>query len=486
MHRLAKPTLNGSNASGPLKSFVLDTNVLLHDDDALFAFKENNVVIPFPVIEELDGFKRADGEVGRNARHAIRRLDALSRMGRLIEGVKWGEDTGVIRIDIEEHDRPLPLHGDSPDNRIISSANALHRAGVETIFISKDINARVKCRALEIPAEDYETDRLDPHLLYTGFVELSAPGDLINTLHEQRMLPVEQLVEAVGQIHGAEREDDDVIPDANGDESHELRLEPNEFVIIHDALDPSHSGLARRLSDTEHLIPISGPRKPVFGILPRNVQQTMAIDLLLDDDVSMVTLTGGAGTGKTLLALAAAMTKSIIEERYERVLVARPIMPMGRDIGYLPGDKDEKLGAWMQPVFDNLEFLMQTRSSPMGQHAESKSAEQRLERLLADGSVIVEALTYIRGRSIPNQFLIVDEAQNLTPHEVKTIITRVGDGTKLVLTGDIAQIDNPYLDMSSNGLSYAVERMKDLGVTGHVTLMKSERSELASLAVERL
>lgn len=483
---MAKPSLNGSNPTSTVKSFVLDTNVLLHDDEAMFVFQEHNVIIPFPVIEELDGFKRAEGEVGRNARHTIRKLDTLSLKGRLIEGVQWGEGTGVIRVDIEEHDRPLPLHGDSPDNRIISSANALHRAGVETIFISKDINARVKSRALEIPAEDYETERIDPHHLYTGFVEVTAPGNLINDLHEQRMLPASRLIEAVGDLAGPEHENESAIPSSNGKESHKLHLEPNEFVIIHDALDPSHSGLARRLADTDHLIPISGPRKPVFGILPRNVQQTMALDLLLDDEVSLVTLTGGAGTGKTLLALAAAMLKSLMEERYERVLVARPIMPMGRDIGYLPGDKDEKLGAWMQPIFDNLEFLMQTRSSPLGQHAESKTIEQRLERLLADGKVIVEALTYIRGRSIPNQFLIVDEAQNLTPHEVKTIITRVGEGTKLVLTGDIAQIDNPYLDMSSNGLSYAIERMRDLGIVGHVTLMKSERSELASLAVERL
>lgn len=485
-HRLATPSLNGSNPASPVKSFVLDTNVLLHDDNAMFVFQEHDVIIPFPVIEELDGFKRAEGEVGRNARHTIRKLDELSLKGPLIEGVRWGEATGKIRVDIEEHDRPLPLHGDSPDNRIISSANALHRAGVETIFISKDINARVKSRALQIPAEDYETERIDPHRLFTGFVEVTAPGNLINDLHEQRMLPVSRLIEAIGDLAGPEHERESAIPNGNGKDPHRLHLEPNEFVIIHDALDPSHSGLARRLADTEHLIPISGPRKPVFGILPRNVQQTMALDLLLDDEVSLVTLTGGAGTGKTLLALAAAMLKSLMEERYERVLVARPIMPMGRDIGYLPGDKDEKLGAWMQPIFDNLEFLMQTRSAPMGQHAESKTIEQRLERLLADGKVIVEALTYIRGRSIPNQFLIVDEAQNLTPHEVKTIVTRVGEGTKLVLTGDVAQIDNPYLDMSSNGLSYAVERMKDLGIVGHVTLMKSERSELASLAVERL
>jgi len=482
---LAKPSPNGP-ADKPIKSFVLDTNVLLHDDDAMFVFQEHNVVIPFPVVEELDSFKRTEGEVGRNARRAIRKLDELSLRGRIIEGVQWGEGTGSIRIDIEEHDRPLPLHGDTPDNRIISSAFALHRAGQETMFISKDINARVKCRALEIPAEDYETDRIDPDALYTGFIELDAPGELIDTLHEQRMLPIERLIEALGDNAPQQARDSEGIPGRNGDETQEFHLAANQFVILHDALDPSHSSLARRLADTDHLIPISSPRKPVFGIFPRNAQQTMALDLLLDDEVSLVTLTGGAGTGKTLLALASAMFKSIMEERFERVLVARPIMPMGRDIGYLPGDKDEKLGAWMQPIFDNLEFLMQTRGSPVGQHAESRTVEQRLERLLADGKVVVEALTYIRGRSIPNQFMIVDEAQNLTPHEVKTIITRVGEGTKLVLTGDIVQIDNPYLDMASNGLSYAVERMKDLGVVGHVTLMKSERSELASLAVERL
>jgi len=218
--------------------------------------------------------------------------------------------------------------------------------------------------------------------------------------------------------------------------------------------------------------------------MARNVQQTMAIDMLLDDEIKLVPLLGGAGTGKTLLAIAAGMSKVFNEERYEKLLVARPIMPLGRDIGYLPGSKDEKLGAWMQPIFDNLGYLLSTRGANL--NAESHSTEQRIEKLMADGKLVLEPLTYIRGRSIAHQFMIVDEAQNLTPHEVKTIASRVGEGTKLVLTGDVQQIDNPYLDQSSNGLSYAAEKMKGVRIFGHVTLAKSERSELASLAASRL
>jgi PhoH-like ATPase len=291
-------------------------------------------------------------------------------------------------------------------------------------------------------------------------------------MYRDRSLPLERLTEALGATT------------ADG-QAYTREVIPNQFIVLKDKGDENHTGLARRLADTDHVIPVTGPRKPVFGIMARNVQQTMAMDLLLDDEIKFITLLGSAGTGKTLLALAAGMTKVFNEERYDKLLVARPIMPLGRDIGYLPGDKDEKLTAWMQPIFDNLQYLLSTRGSHI-QNAESHSTEQRVQKLVADGKVVLEPLTYIRGRSIPHQFIIVDEAQNLTPHEIKTIVSRVGEGTKIVLTGDIGQIDNPYLDQSSNGLAYAIERMKGLATVGHVTLAKSERSELASLAAARL
>jgi PhoH-like ATPase len=262
----------------------------------------------------------------------------------------------------------------------------------------------------------------------------------------------------------------------------------NEFVLLKDETDPNHTALTRYRGDIAALAPVRGRRGPVFGILPRNLQQSMALDLLLDDSVKLVSLIGAAGTGKTLLAIAAGMSKVLNEQTYQKLLVARPIMPLGRDIGYLPGDKDDKLKAWMQPIFDNMSYLLSNKLSPDGTmtHASLSTVEQRIAQLMESGQVVLEPLTYIRGRSIPNQFMIVDESQNLTPHEVKTIASRVGDGTKLVLTGDATQIDNPYLDSSSNGLSFLVERLKNKPIVGHVTLAKSERSELASLVTAEL
>ncbi len=477
----------GPGQTDGVKHFVLDTNVLLHNPNALFVFQENHVVIPFPVIEELDKLKRRDDDIGRNARECIRHLDRLRVAGNLTEGVDWGAvkptsgaaastgrngATGTVRIDAADHQRPDLLHEDVPDNRIIAVALDLHREGKRTVFVSKDLSARIKSDTLGIHTEDFENQKVDAERLYTGYLSLTVEGTLIDDLYEQRALPLERLV---GVLAGEEE----------SGEPWPVELRANQFLLLRDAEDEHHTGIARRPGDTDHVIPITGPRKPVFGIMSRNLQQIMAFDLLLDDQVKLVTLLGSAGTGKTLLALAAGMSKVLTEERYERMLCARPIMPMGRDIGYLPGDKDEKLTAWMQPIFDNLTYLLSTRASP-GQSAESQSTEQRIQKLMADGVLVLEPLTYIRGRSIPHQFMVVDEAQNLTPHEVRTIASRVGEGTKLVLTGDIGQIDNPYLDQSSNGLSYTVEKMKGLPIVGHVTLAKSERSELASLAAERL
>ncbi|HMN95096.1 MAG TPA: PhoH family protein [Phycisphaerales bacterium] len=454
------------------KHFVLDTNVLLHNPGSVFMFEEHTVVIPLAVIEELDQFKKNNDETGRNAREVIRQLDRLRAKGHLFEGVRWNEEGGTVRIDRLDTSLPHGLDLTHPDNRILGVAFGLHSQGVRTIFVSKDINARVKCDALGIRAEDFEADRVDTDWLYTGFARLVIPGDLIDELYGERQLPMARL-EAHLEIDG---------PDGTP-----VRFQPrcNQYLVLENEADDSHTGLARVLSDTGHVIPVTGPRKPVYGIMARNVQQIMALDLLLDDEVRLVSLIGPAGTGKTLMAIAAGMQKVMREEHYDKLLVARPIMPLGRDIGYLPGDKDEKLSMWMQPIFDNLAYLMSTRGSGANE-AESRSTEQRIDALVMSGKVVMEPLTYIRGRSIPHQFMVVDEAQNLSPHEVKTIVSRVGDGTKIVLCGDIGQIDNPYLDASSNGLTHLIERMKGHRLAGHVTLSKTERSDLASLAAEIL
>ncbi len=454
------------------KHFVLDTNVLLHNPNAIFMFAEHEVVIPLAVIEELDHFKTNSDDTGRNARQVIRQVDRLRRKGRLFEGVPVNDAGGTLRIVKCDRDRPFDLDVREADNRILAVAHELHRNGNHTVFITKDINARVKGDALGLLVEDFEAEKVDADWLYHGYDEVTVPGEIIDELYRERLLPHDKLQPYLSGV------------DEDG-EAFITELLANEYLILHDLNDPSHTGLSRRLADTDHLIPIAGPRKPVFGIMARNVQQTMALDLLLDDEIKLVTLLGSAGTGKTLLALAAGMHKVYKEHRYEKLLAARPIMPLGRDIGYLPGDKDEKLHMWMQPVFDNVAFLLSTRGTHMVQ-ADSHTAEQRIESLIEEGKLVLEPLTYIRGRSIPHQFMVVDEVQNLTPHEVKTIVSRAGEGTKIILTGDINQIDNPYLDASSNGLSYLVERMKGSGLHGHVTLAKTERSTLASLAAEML
>ena len=479
-------------AGSRVKHFVLDTNILLHNPNALFVFEDNHVIVPYPVIEELDHMKRREDDIGRSARQCIRHLDRLRELGTLTTALPWGEmratpefnpsglaaagRSGTIRIDIGDHPRPPAISKDMPDNRIIAAAYALKLAGEPAVFVSKDLSARIKADSLGITSEDFENQKVDADRLFTGYIDLKLPGRLIDDLYHDKQLDMSRLEPHLSYT-GADGQ------------SYTRTIMPNQYLMLTNEDDPNHTGLARRLAgrlaETDTVIPVTGPRKPVYGILARNAQQTMALDVLLDDEIRLVTLLGSAGTGKTLLALAAGMAKVFNDNRYEKLLVARPIMPMGRDIGYLPGDKDEKLGAWMQPIFDNLSYLLTTRGGDH-QAPDSHSTEQRIQRLMADGKLVLEPLTYIRGRSIPHQFMIVDEAQNLTPHEVKTIVSRVGEGTKIVLTGDIGQIDNPYLDQASNGLAYIVEKMKTVGIVGHVTLARSERSELASLAAELL
>jgi PhoH-like ATPase len=441
--------------NGHVKHFVLDTNVLLHNSNAIFSFEENHVVIPFDVVEELDRFKNGTDDLGRNARTVIRHLDQLRHKGNLSEGVPIEQTGGTLRVAFGSENVCAGLSNDTADNRIICCALQLHQQGHRVVFITKDINARIKSDALGLVTEDFEAQKVDFEKLYTGYREIRVPGKQIDKLYSDKSMQL-----------GI----DDLLA--------------NEFVLLQDELDEAHTALARVRANDKAIMPVRSRRGPVFGILPRNLQQTMALDLLLDDNVRLVSLIGSAGTGKTLLAIAAGMTKTLNDQVYQKLLVARPIMPLGRDIGYLPGDKDEKLGAWMQPIFDNMSYLLSNRLTSDGAHATHaslSSVEQRIKQLMESGQVVLEPLTYIRGRSIPHQFMIVDESQNLTPHEVKTIASRVGDGTKLVLTGDATQIDNPYLDSSSNGLSYLVERLKGQALVGHITLAKSERSELASL-----
>ena len=437
------------------KNFVLDTNVLLHDPRSLFSFDDNNVVIPIYVIEEIDKFKRDQSELGRNSRVVARYLDALRSEGSLSEGVPL-PGGGLLRVVFTHREIPSSL-GDTNlmDNRILAVALDIkeREPEVPTTFITKDTSLRIRADAVGLVAEDYDAERVEISELYTGHTELVVSGEAVDQMYK----------------HGAEVS----VPGMEG-------LAPNEFVLLKDAQNPSHTAMARMSAAKGKLVPLLRPSKEgVWGIRARNMEQSYTLDLLLNDEVKLVTIVGKAGTGKTLLAIAAGLHKTTEEGHYQKLLVSRPIFPLGRDIGYLPGDVEQKLNPWMQPIFDNVEFLMNLSRA-------DKKAGRGYHELLDLGIVEIEPLTYIRGRSIPNQFIIVDEAQNLTPHEVKTIITRCGEGTKIVLTGDPHQIDNPYVDQASNGLSVVADRFKTEKIAGHVVLAKGERSELAELAANLL
>lgn len=434
------------------KYFILDTNVLLHNSKAVTSFADNVVVLPMTVIEELDKFKKNNDELGRNARNVIRTLDSLRTLGSLGEGVLM-DNGGMLKITVEKEEMPNScIDLTIPDNLIIATAYNLKQQGFRSIFVSKDINARLKADALGIEVMDFEQEKADFDTLYQGWREMVVPSATVDSFYQTEILAMDTV---------------------------DLRF--NEFILLRDETNPKHSGIARAV-DAAHVKHLSSTFDTAWRIKPRSKEQRMALELLLDPEVDLVTLIGQAGTGKTLLALAAGLTTTLNDERYEKLLVSRPVIPLGRDIGYLPGTKDEKMKLWMQPIFDNLSYLM----SLLHNGDEQETTQQMVARLIKDDNVELEALTYIRGRSISKQYVVVDEAQNLTPHEVKTIISRVGEGTKMVLTGDPQQIDNPYLDSSSNGLTYTVERLKGRQGCGHVTLTKSERSRLSSLAAEYL
>jgi PhoH-like ATPase len=432
-----------------VKHFVLDTNVLIHDPGAIFQFGDNEVVLPIFVLEEVDQFKKEASERGRNAREIARMLDRLrSAGGRLAEGATL-PNGGRLRVATAERTAPRTLRENQvADYFILMVAVDVRDAHPSdpTIFVTKDVNLRIRADSLGLTAMDFDAERVSLEELYSGMTEVQVTGAEVDTFFSQGSL---------------------ALPNA--------KFHANEYVLLRDVDSHSHSALGRFDKAQGKLVQLKKIRDGVWGIRPRNKEQHCALDLLLADDIKLVTLVGKAGTGKTMLALAAGLQKVVEEKTYSKMLVSRPIFPLGRDVGYLPGDLEQKLNPWMQPIYDNVEFLMGL-SRPEGKNGRS------YRELIDMGFVEIEPLTYIRGRSIPNQFIIVDEAQNLTPHEVKTIITRVGESTKIVLTGDPYQIDNPYVDATSNGLTTIVEKFKAEGVAGHVTLSKGERSPLAELA----
>ncbi len=444
-----------------IKNFVLDATVLLYDPNAMFNFKDNNIIIPITVIEEIDKFKREITELGRNARMVSRHLDNLrENQHKLSDGVPLN-DGGVLRVDIIRQLSPKLL-GDFDNNpndkKILSVALELQEQHnhVPVVLVSKNTNLRIKADALGLVAEDYERDKIDINEFYTGVVTIEADDEEIKNFRYKGFYPLTQ----------------DAVP--------HLALYSHIGVILKSRVNPDLTTLGRYIPARGGVVPLKPLADGIWGIKPRNIEQTFALDLLLDEDIKLVTLTGISGTGKTLLALAVGLSKTTDDGRYQRLLVARPVFPLGKDIGYLPGDVEQKLSPWMQPIFDNVQLLLGSSQDKLKQKKRSFSDLMKL------GMIEIEPLTYIRGRSLPNQYLIVDEAQNLSPHEIKTIITRAGEGTKVVLTGDPYQIDNPYLDSSSNGLSYVVERFKTVDIAGHVHLTKGERSNLAELAASIL
>jgi len=437
-----------------VKNYILDTNVLLHDPNSLLSFEKNNVLVPIEVIEEIDRFKRESTELGQNARTVSRTLDSLRGQGRLSEGVQL-ETGGKLRIVFDKnnshHNGQAIISNSTVDNRIVTLALGIQKSQPKwpTILVSKDINLRIKADALGLQAEDYESDRVLIKDLYTGMLEMVVSAEKMAAFRTN------------GEL------------DLNGGGQYF----PNEYCTLTEETNPKRTALTKVDATGKKLVPIIDSREGVWGIKPRNREQHFAFDALLDDRVKLVTLMGKAGTGKTLMAMAAGLKKTVLDREFRRLVVARPTISMGKELGFLPGSLEEKLAPWMQPIHDALEMLSDLN---MGHE------HRRSNDLMRSGSIVVEALSYIRGRSIAHQFMVIDEAQNLTPLEVKTIITRVGHGTKIVFTGDPYQIDNPYVDSSSNGFNYIISKFRGESVSAHIELQKGERSELAELAANLL
>lgn len=464
--------------------FVLDTNVLIHDAQALYAFKGVVVGIPFIVLEEMDTLKREVGEKGRNAREAIRTLDHLRSQGKLRDGVELGHHTdgAILKVfinptKIEFSDYSHDIH-DIKDNVILQTVQNLAKEGNQVTLVTKDINVRVKADALGIDAEDYTRGIISYDHFYKGWTTVAVPANDLRTITTKKLPEI----------------------------THGMQLWPNQFVLVESESNPYNVRLFRHLIGGNDFIEVQNI-SIMNSFEAKNIQQLMALDLLMDDNIKLLTLLGPAGTGKTFLTLLVGLYKVAYEHIYRKLLVTRPIVALGADIGYLPGDIQEKLHYWMQPVHDNLEFIFSQLSRSVEEQynlarkkeggkavkkhkhfdpEQHRGEVQNVERLQQKGILSLEAITYMRGRSIPFQFVFIDEVQNLTPHEVKTIVSRAGEGTKVILAGDPYQIDSPYLDFASNGLTTTTEKMKEYPIFGTVFLETSERSELAKLAADVL
>jgi PhoH-like ATPase len=438
------------------KTYVLDTNVVLHDPFAIYKFEDNEVVLPIFVIEEVDQFKKELSELGQNARQLSRILDDLrAGNGRTLDqGVTLENTGGRLRVAVPS-DMPMRARGPGEMDRFILQM-ALdmrdERPDQPLVFVTMDTNLRIRADALGLKAETYEGGRVSIDELYSGVVTADVDRDVVDQLAKREPIDAGSL---------------------------DAELYPNAGVVLRERGQPRHTALGRFDPNSSTIVPLRVGREGVWRVRPRNLEQYFALDMLLSPEIHLLTLVGKAGTGKTLLAIAAGLQSVVQDAAYSRMLVSRPIFPMGRDVGYLPGTVEEKLNPWMQPIFDNLEYIFSSGRGRMSDH-------RNYEELVETGIIQVEPLTYIRGRSLPNQFLVVDEAQNLTPHQVKTVITRCGADTKIVLTGDPYQIDNPYVDSASNGLTVVAQRFQEESIGAHVTLSKGERSELAERATQLL
>lgn len=436
------------------KTFILDTNVILHDADSIKMFQENDVIVPLAVIEELDHFKRGSQVINLNAREFARTLDSMTGSALFNGGISMGKGRGKLRIAISKGLAPAirdAFRDDTPDHRVLSVAYEWHsklEGKSQVILVTKDVNLRMKAKALGIPAEDYTTDRVKSiEELYSGKGIVESVDDelLVKLFQPPYQVPAKPFLKML-----------------NGEAL------PNKYYILKNT---NRSVLAHLDQNKEFIVRVD--KTNVYGITPRNAEQTFAVDALINPAIQLVSMTGKAGTGKTLLALACALA---VKKHYRQIFIARPIVPLSnKDIGYLPGDVESKLAPYMQPLWDNLKVIQD-------QFPEHDKQHQAIDTMIKDQKLVIEPLSYIRGRSLQRIFFIVDEAQNLTPHEIKTIITRAGEGAKVVFTGDIYQIDHPYLDGQSNGLSYLIDKFKGQKLYAHINLEKGERSELAELA----